>query len=255
MRQPVIFLQPIYSTQNYNVPNNREWAILIWIGAIFLLVVWKRDVRRNVSEFIRVVLSPKLLVPLVLMLAYIALEAWIGLKASLWTRDLIKDTVVWSTVALALFLRSAEVVKRPHFFRKRAAAAIGLTGLISFVTNLYVLGLVAEVLLQPLSVLLAGLAVVAEWEARHQPVKRLAEGLLSVIGLGLLAFAIQQLVVNWAGIDKHILLLQLSLPVWLTIGSCRLSTSLACGRITRGPSLGFNLLPTIAGRVGARRWP
>ena len=58
---------PVISTQDYNTPNNREWALLIWVSVVLVLVVWKRDVRQSIWQLIRVVLSPKLLVPLVLI--------------------------------------------------------------------------------------------------------------------------------------------------------------------------------------------
>jgi hypothetical protein len=66
--------------------------------------------------------------------------------------------------------------------------------------------------------LLARLSVVADKDERSRSVKKLVDGLLALIGLALLAFASRQVYANWGNIDKHAALLQLVLPIWLTIG-------------------------------------
>jgi hypothetical protein len=199
--------------------NNREWAILIWLGIFLAWASSRRDVRSSVGRLLRTASSPKLLVPLGGMVGWVALEVWLGSKATLWRSALMKDTVTWFIVsALALFMNSSEAGRQPHFFRRRVAALLGITTFLEFFTNLYVLNLIAELLLQPFVALLAMLAVVAERDERSRSVKKLANSLLALIGLALFAFVTQQLYANWGNLDKYVTLLQLVLPIWLTIG-------------------------------------
>jgi len=116
---------------------------------------------------------------------------------------------------LALFFKSEEASKQAHFFRRRVTAALGITVFLEFFTNLFVLNLIAELLLQPFVAILAILAVVSERDERSRSVKKLADWLLALIGLALLAFVAQQLYANWRDIDKHATALQLLLPIWL----------------------------------------
>lgn len=201
------------------MPNNREWAILIWLAIGLVWVLSKRDVRSGFSSLFRTLLHPKILVPLMSMLGYAALLVWIGSLLGAWRPALVKDTVVWFVVSgLALFMGLTDAAKQPHFFRNRVAATLGITAFLGFFTNLYVLPLAAELVIQLVLVLLIGLSVVGGRDARHRPVTVLADVLLSLIGLSLLVFAIVALLIHWGEADKHLLLLQLALPVWMTVG-------------------------------------
>jgi hypothetical protein len=135
--------------------NNREWAILIWGVAIFSILMARREIRSSVGQLLRVVLSPPLLIPLLLMVGYVVGEVWLGNKARLWRSDLIKDTVVWFVIsALALFFGYDQASKQPHFFRRRLLAAISISVFLEFFVNLFVLNLIAELALQPFLLLL-----------------------------------------------------------------------------------------------------
>jgi hypothetical protein len=201
------------------VPNNREWAILVWLGVVLVLVLAKKDLRSSFGSVLRTALHPKILVPFAGMLGYVALLTWLGSLVGLWRTSLIKDTIVWVIVSgLALFFASTDAAKQPHFFRKRLAAALGITAFIGFFVNLFVLPFGAELLLQPFLALLVGVSVVAGREARHRAVKRLVDALLVLIGFSLLTFALVELIANWDKTDKGGVLLQLALPIWMTLG-------------------------------------
>jgi hypothetical protein len=210
--------QPEVIAANYNIPNNREWAILIWFGVFLAWALWKGKAGPNFVQLLRAALHAKLLMSFGLLLGYVALEDWLGSRLHLWRTELIKDTVIWLLVAIALLFRSAETTRQPYFFRKRVAATLGITEFLAFFTNLFVLSLFVEFFLQPLLFLIAGVGVVAEMQARTRSVKRFADVLLALIGLSLFVFTVQQLVANWSDIDKGILLQQIALPVWLTLG-------------------------------------
>src|SRR5215208_4695257 len=120
--------------------NNREWAILIWGVVIFSILMTRREIRSSVGQLLRIVLSPPLLIPLLLMVGYVVGEVWLGNKAHLWRSDLIKDTVVWFVIsALALFFGYDQASKQPHFFRRRLLAAISISVFLEFFVNLFVL--------------------------------------------------------------------------------------------------------------------
>jgi hypothetical protein len=201
------------------VLNNREWAILIWGVGIFVVLMARSEVRSSVGQLLRTLLSPPLLIPLLLMIAYVVGEIWLGHRALLWQSDLTKDTIVWFIVsALAFFFGYDQASKQPHFFRRRLAAAISIPIFIEFFANLYVLNLIAELALQPILLLLGLLIAVAESDERFRVLRTPLNTLLAVIGLSLLAYSVRQLFISWNEVDKPITALQFALPIWLTIG-------------------------------------
>ncbi len=84
--------------------------------------------------------------------------------------------------------------------------------------NLYVMSLIAELLLQPMLAVLVWCPIVVGDNDRDRGAKKLADGLLALIGFSLLAFTAQQIYSDWREINKPTLLLQFALPIWLTVG-------------------------------------
>jgi hypothetical protein len=172
--------------------NNREWAILIWSVGIFLALMARSEIRSSVAQLLRILLSPPLLIPLLLMVGYVVGEIWLGYKARLWRTDLIKDTIVWFVIsALAFFFGYDQASKQPHFFRRRLVAAISIPVFIEFFANLFVLNLVAEVALQPFLLLLGLLIAMAESDERLRALRTPLNALLAVVGLSLLVYSVR----------------------------------------------------------------
>ena len=113
--------------------NNREWAILIWGVGSFLVLMARSEIRSSVGQLLRILLSPPLLIPLLLMAGYVVGEIWLGYKVRLWRTDLTKDTIVWFVIAgLAFFFGYDQASKQPHFFRRRLVAAVSIPVFIQF---------------------------------------------------------------------------------------------------------------------------
>ncbi|MCP2264644.1 hypothetical protein APR03_001982 [Promicromonospora thailandica] len=152
-------------------------------------------------------------------MGYVALEAWLGSLVSLWSWSLLKETIVWFFVTgFVLLLNISKVTKERHYIRNRIGAVVGISVFLEFLTNLFVLPLVAELLLQPFVAVVAVVGVVAARKAEHRQAKRLTEGILAIIGIGLLAYNIQQIIVGWNELDGRAILLELALPIWMTVG-------------------------------------
>jgi hypothetical protein len=199
--------------------NNREWAILIWGVGIFLFLMARREIRSSVGDLLRILLSPSLLIPLLLMIGYVVGEVWLGYKAGLWRSDLTKDTIVWFVIsALAFFFGYDQASKQPHFFRRRLVAAVSIPVFLEFFANLFVLNLIAELALQPFLLLLGLVVAVAESDERFRVLRTPLNTLLAVVGLSLLAYSMRQLFISWHEVNKPVTALQLALPIWLTIG-------------------------------------
>jgi hypothetical protein len=199
--------------------NNREWAAFFWLVVGIAFVLTKRDVRSSIRELARTARSPQILVPFLLMLIYVGALAHIGWRIGLWNMNLIKGTVVWFIVSgVVLLMNSAEAGRERRFFRRTALRTLEATVFVEFVTNLFVLSLPAELVLQPAIVFLVGVSVVGAGEKRYNAAKRLVDGLLAVVGVGLATFSVVQLVRQWSDLDKSASLLEFALPVWLTLG-------------------------------------
>ena len=149
------------------------------------------------------------------LLGWTALLVTVAYRFHFWTTGLIKDTVIWcGSSALVLFFSVTRVAREPHFFRNAALAAFKATVFVEFYVNLYVFPFLLELILQPVVTLLA-LSNVVPGDPR---VKALANRLLSVFGLAVVAFATVKLIQNSQQKDWLDELRRLILPIWLTLG-------------------------------------
>jgi hypothetical protein len=164
--------------------NNREWALLIWSVGIFLVLMARSEIRSSVGQLLRILLSPTLLIPLLLMVGYVVGEVWLAYKVRLWRTDLIKDTTVWFIIsALAFLFGYDQASKQPHFFRRRLVAAISIPIFLEFFANLFVLNLITELALQPFLLLLGLLIAMTESDERLRALRTPLNALLAAMPL------------------------------------------------------------------------
>lgn len=201
------------------MPNNRQWAALFWVVAFVAWALSRGDVRTSMGALVRTLASPKILAPLVAMAGWVAGLVYLASKWSLWDPTLATDTAFWfATAGLVLFGKFTDVGKEPLFLRRKAQSVLGLAAGIEVYSEFFVLNLVAELVLQPALAAVACLAVVAAQRKEHHQVKKLANGIMTIAGLGLLLYVSVSVVNNWAALEKEGLIREFALPVWLTIG-------------------------------------
>ncbi len=199
--------------------DNREWAALTWFGVALLWVLSRKDLRSAVADVLRAVLNLHILLALGGMIGYVALEVSLGSELYLWESNLAKGTFIWLlTSGLVMLFSFDHASKEPHFFRRGVIAALGVAVFIEFFMNVFILGLIAELLLQLIIVILAGVSITASGSDSQRSKKSQANFFLALIGFSLFAFTAWQFYCNWCNIDRHTLLRQLALPIWLTIG-------------------------------------
>lgn len=201
------------------VLNNRELAALLLIAAFLAGASLLRPVRASFRKVAKAFFAPKLLLSLLAMLACVGLLIWLGLRTGVWNWDLASETAIWFVgSAFVLFLNQADASRQSGFFWRVVLQTLGITFVIDFIMNdLFVLSLPAELVLQVVVTFLVLLSLVAAQDAAHRPVKRLADGLVSLIVFGLAGFILIQVVRQWNQVTTRANLLELLLPVWLTL--------------------------------------
>ena len=86
------------------MPNNRQWAVLLWLGVLLGLALARPDLRSSVRGLVRTALDPVLLLPLAMMAAWVAGLGYAAAIVGLWESDLATDTAFWFVFAgLILF--------------------------------------------------------------------------------------------------------------------------------------------------------
>lgn len=198
--------------------NNRELALLIWLGLFLAVMLTKTDVRVSVWRVVVAFCHPKIFTSVVAALVYCVGLIWLGTQIGLWDTSLFNDTVVWFVSVVLVLLFSSNKVGNEHYIRRAFSRAIALTVLIEGAVNLVVLPLPVELVLIPFATVLSLLLVVAESDEEYAPAAKLVNGLLVTIGTGLLLFVVIHTLTSLSSTDWTHVWRLLALPLWLTVG-------------------------------------
>ena len=200
------------------MPNDRELAVLFWLGAIGVFMLWRSDTRGALGDVAWALLQPKLAAAFLLLLATVVALCSGGSYIGLWDPHLATDTVFWFFGAGAVLFVRIDQASEPKFFRKAVTQTLALTEFLAFFVNLFVFRLLVELLLQPLVFFLVAMVAVAASKPEYASVRRLMESLLVLVGGIVLVFAAVRLAQTWGEVDLPGASRALFLPVWLTIG-------------------------------------
>lgn len=202
------------------MPNNRQWASIFWITAMLIWVLIRRDTRSSARDVLSAALSAKILGPLGVFVVWILGLVYLASQVGLWGAERVADSVFWFiTAGLILFGRFDKVGRENGFVRRTALATLEVSALVQVLSEVFVLNLAVELVLQPVFALFVCVSVVAAQNAEHRQVKMLVDGLILIGSLLLLVYVVVSIVSNWDALDKRDLLQQFALPVWMTMGA------------------------------------
>ena len=199
--------------------DNREIAVAFWLAVIFIWSLTKKDVRSSFSALLKTLFTWRIILPLMGMLAYIALCVALLARANLWHWSNLKDTLLWTIgSAFGLFLRSNEAGGDEKFFRSAVYENLKFVAMLEFVVNMYTFPLGVEIVFVPLVALMV---LINEYAKRKEEegfdkVRSFSAGLLGIIGIGVLAFTIRQVVGDLREFATAQMLFDLVLPFVLT---------------------------------------
>jgi hypothetical protein len=201
------------------MPNNRQWAILIWLAVAAVVLLRKPELRSSLRGLFRVLLDTKRAAVLVGMVAYVCGLLLIAYKLGIWSWDLATDTAVWFLgTALVLLFRAAQDEGDSGFFRRTATATVRWSVFVEFLMNVRVFSLPLELLLQPLLFFLLLVASFAGTRSEYSQVKRILDVVVAALGLVLFIVVSVLVIRDWDQIDPAGQTLSLALPIWLTLG-------------------------------------
>jgi hypothetical protein len=198
--------------------NDREIAVVVWLGLFLLWAVSLPKVRRELPGLLEASLKAQILISVLALALYVTAVVYLGSLADLWKPALVSDTIFWFVASgFVLLGGSATLFKRSdQTLRPLVARLLGVTLVVEVLVNLYVFPLPVELVLVPFVTFLVCLGLVASREPDHKAVSDLVGGIQAVLGLGLFAYVAVRIAFDWDGF-LDIGVLKLALPIWLTL--------------------------------------
>ncbi|MGA9045267.1 hypothetical protein [Sulfuricurvum sp.] len=198
--------------------DNRETAIAVWLCIAITWMIYNKDVRKSLVDVLKAFFVKQIIASTFLMALYIFIMvlflSWVGI----WNDSQFKATLVWSiTVGLILLFRVNKISEDKTFFARAIRENFKLTIIIDFIINLHVLSLWIELILLPITALIAGVLAIAETNEKYIVVQKLMNSIAAYIGLSLLAYACWQVYVHFNQITTFETLRSFVIPILFSI--------------------------------------
>lgn len=204
-----------------DILNNREWAILVWLTVLLLYMGFKANmqpVRVAAIKVLQCFFAWRIQSIIILALIYVSLVIYVLYQIELWHLGQIKDTLIWFVaVAFLSFFEIEKYKKDSRFFRDVVIDNIKLIALIEFLIGLYVFPLWAELILLPAATCITMMHVYSQTDRNHKTVETLLGNILAIIGLGLIAYSLHELIINFSDFTKLETAKDFLLPPLLTL--------------------------------------
>jgi hypothetical protein len=197
--------------------NPRELATLTWLLVIGAYFLSRRDGRRTVGSLLRILASPVFVVAIAISIGWFLGLIVLAADKGIWTADLRNDTVAATVAGVVTILGSWDRVG-DFFFRRALRRALEAGALLGAFVGLQQMSYLIELLLLPAVTILALVAALATPE--QEDAAKFARGLLSVIGLCVIAAVVWKLI---AEADPEKAGRAFLLPLWMAVGAVPLS--------------------------------
>ncbi len=171
--------------------NNREKAILLWTVGLGVFAAIKSDgLGGSFLSVLGALASPKLLLLFGSAALYCATLLFLANAAELWHSTALRATVYWFLGSGVVLVGRATQARLGESItlRKLLRGALKLTILVEFLVNLYVFPFGVELVLVPVIFLFVMLQVVDEYNPADPPIAQFINGVLLVVGFGLMAY-------------------------------------------------------------------
>jgi len=195
--------------------NNREIALFIWSLFLFVCLILQKNVRASLKGLVKVFFAKAIIVPLLLMILYIAVIVMFLGKLHLWNLSQLKNTIFWTiSVAAVSFFKAGEIGKDPNFYIKTIKNNLKLIVILEFIVAYYPFNIFLELIIVPVT---AAIGVCTVFTKQHPKIKAIANNILLLFGLVVLIHAIIKLVTNFSEFISIQTFTDFYLPPLLTI--------------------------------------
>lgn len=198
--------------------NNRELAIILWLTLILLLLSFKKGILNSYVEILEAFFQDKIITSILISIIYVEMIILVLVILNFWEIDDLKDTVLWYIgSAFLLLLGSNKALKENDYFKKIFWNSFKLIVLLEFITNLYTLELIWELILIPILFFFAVLDVFAGLKEEHKIVKLLTQSILTIFGVSIFVFSLTQISLDYNGFMNTETFRIFMIPIILTL--------------------------------------
>ena len=198
--------------------NNREIVTAFWGIIFFGWAFSQKEIRRSLFKAVKIFLSPKIIIPFMLLFIYSFLIVLILRKIHFWSLSNLKETIYWfffSGMIIIFRVVADETTEKP--FRKIIKELVTFTIILEFIVNTYVFKLPFEMFFVPTIAILTAIYTYASIKIEYKIIEKIIGTLLAIIGMAIFVQALIQIYSDFGKFASVNTLIDFVLPPILTV--------------------------------------
>lgn len=167
-----------------DVFSTRELAWVSWSIITIVAIFFLPSIRSSLRGVVKAFLQPQLFSIWLLMVFYIVQSTFFLWYFGLWNNGMIKDTIFFILFSASItFFKANKIHEEKNFFKEMIKDNIKMGVFLEFLIGFYTFNFLLEFLVVPILVLFGGLLAFAETDVKYVKVKKLVNGILSIVGI------------------------------------------------------------------------
>lgn len=198
--------------------STREIADVIWLVAFFVFILIGKKTRSAFINLIKAAFVKKIIIMFLLIGLYFGTFTMIFAFQSFWKWIYLKDIIIWFLLS-AVPTCFSRITKPFHSddIKKIIIENVTLTAIVEFVIAYFTFPLWVEIIMIPVILSITLLKVVADNKLENQKVCALLNGVLILIGIGILSGTVLVAVGSLATVDWTDFIVSFSTPLLYSI--------------------------------------
>ncbi len=197
--------------------NNRELAITIWIIILAVWAVSSKKIRPSVVSLVKAFFACKLTLGYVAMGMYISVVLIVLRYIGVWRKTSPATILIWIICVAFMMLFKSDHANKHDFFKSKVKENLRVVVIMEFIVNFYTLSFWLELLFIPLMAVIGGMMAIAERDSQYDPVRKLLNGFMVLVGIFLTGYAFRMAVLDFKGFATIATLESFVLPILLTL--------------------------------------
>ena len=196
--------------------NNREIALLFWIGLVILAVLFT-TLRKSLAPIFKIATGKIFLIIFSLIAVYLSGIILLLINLELWQMSYMKDVLVWLFSVGLISVFKINDANSTAFFKGIFFSAIKWTIILEFFANLYSFSLLTEIIIMPILTFLGITKIVADREEKDKTVSKYLQNIIAIAGLLIFSYSLYKTVTNFNNVLTLQTLVAFLLPSMVTI--------------------------------------
>lgn len=196
--------------------NSREIAIIIWLSAILIFCIIKKNIRPSLFGIVQTLFSLKLFQIQFASWCYVMITIYIFHHFGYWNISMLKDSLIWMFIT-SIIIAFNSISAKENYFKNLFFDSIKLIVIIEFILNLFPFSLFGELIFLPSVTILVLMKYMAEKDEKTQIVSKFLDWVFFFLSIFVIVYCLRKAINDFRSVVNYQNFLDLIMPIYLTI--------------------------------------